>query len=43
MRPLLIDLMKEHLNGLERQGRDQGIRIDLSWVLKELGLNELMG
>jgi len=42
MRPHLIELMKEHVNGMERRARQEGIRIDIAWVLEELGLTELL-
>ncbi len=41
MRPRLIELMKDHLHGLEGQFKDKGFTIDISWVLDELGLREL--
>jgi hypothetical protein len=41
MRMRLIELMKEHLHGLEGQFKGKGFTIDISWVLDELGLTEL--
>lgn len=38
----LIELMKEHINGLETLMEDKGIKINIDWVLKELGLDELL-
>lgn len=42
MRAKLIDLMKLHMQGLEGQSREKGFALNIDWVLKELGLNELM-
>ncbi len=41
-RPLLIELMKQHLINLEQQNRDQGLNLTLDWALEELGLRELL-
>jgi hypothetical protein len=41
MRPRLLDLMKDHLNGVEQMSRRDGIPLDIGWVLDELGLQEL--
>jgi hypothetical protein len=41
MRPRLVELMKEHIHGIEAQSKNQGIRISLDWVLEELSLMEL--
>jgi hypothetical protein len=41
MRPQLIELMKLHVHGIEQRSRDEGIAIDLNWVLEELDLDEL--
>jgi hypothetical protein len=41
-RPLLVELMKEHIFGIERDNRDRGIGLDIGLVLKELGLDELL-
>jgi len=41
-RERLIELMKEHINGLETLMKDKGIKISIDWVLKELGLDELL-
>jgi len=42
MRPILIDLMKLHMQGLEKQSREKGLALDIDWLLKDLGLHELM-
>lgn len=42
MRAKLIDLMKLHMQGLEGQSRERGFDLNIDWVLKELGLNELV-
>jgi hypothetical protein len=41
-RSLLVDLMKEHLCGIEARNRDEGLNINIDFVLRELGLDELM-
>lgn len=41
-RPLLIDLMKLHMRNLDDQSRKQGVRLEIDWVLNELGLHELL-
>lgn len=41
VRPKLIELMKLHINGLETRAKKDGVRLDISWVLDELGLEEL--
>jgi len=41
MRPMLIELMKDHLNELEKMRKDRDITISIDWVLDELGLEEL--
>jgi len=41
MRPRLINLMKDHIQGISSMCRKRGISIDIDWVLKELGLHEL--
>ena len=41
MRPRLINLMKDHIQGISSMCRKRGITIDIDWVLKELGLHEL--
>lgn len=40
-RPLLVELMKQHLNGLEQRNRDDGLDLKLDWLLEELNLREL--
>lgn len=42
MRPKLIELFKLHINGIERDNKDRGFDLNIDWVLKELGLNELI-
>jgi hypothetical protein len=41
-RPLLVELMKEHLNGIEQRNRDDGLDLQLDWLLEELNLRELL-
>jgi hypothetical protein len=41
-RPMLVDLMKEHIHSIERVNREEGTDISLRSVLKELGLDELL-
>jgi len=41
MRAELIELMKLHLQNMEQSNREKGLRIDISWVVDELGLTEL--
>ncbi len=41
MRPRLVELMKFHLNAMEKQNRDENLGVDIGWVLDELGLDEL--
>ena len=41
MRPRLVELMKLHLHGIEKRSREEGLGLDLDWVLDELGLDEL--
>jgi len=40
MRPKLIELMKQHLKGIE-QNKDRGLDLNINWVLDELSLPEL--
>ena len=42
-RERLIELMKGHINTVETLAEDKGIKISIDWVLKELGLEELLG
>jgi hypothetical protein len=37
----LLELMKSHINRLERRSREEGVRLSIDWVLEELGLAEL--
>ena len=41
MRPRLIELMKQHLKGIERQNKDRELGLNIDWVLDELSLSEL--
>jgi len=41
MRPKLIELMKQHLKGIEQQNKDRGLDLNINWVLDELVLPEL--
>ena len=41
MRPRLVDLMKQHLKGIEKENRDRKLDLNIDWVLDELGLTEL--
>jgi hypothetical protein len=41
-RRMLIDLMKEHIHGIDRVNREEGTDISLDSLLKELGLDELI-
>jgi len=42
LRPKLVDLMKLHIQGLEKQNQESpGLRLDIDGVLDELELEEL--
>jgi hypothetical protein len=41
-RPLLLELMKEHICGIEADKHDRGVDVNIDFVLKELGLDELL-
>lgn len=41
IRPKLINLMKQHLKGIEKQNRDKGLDLNIDWVLDILELSEL--
>lgn len=41
MRPRLIELMKQHLKGIEQQNKERGLDLNIDWVLDELALPEL--
>lgn len=41
MRAKLIDLMKLHLQGIDRMRRENGVDISIDWMVDELGLDEL--
>lgn len=41
MRPLLIELMKNHISSIDRINKTRGFSINIDWVLDELGLKEL--
>ncbi len=42
LRPRLVTLMKEHLGGISRQAKHDNVTIDISFALRELGLDELL-
>ena len=42
-RSMLVELMKEHIHGIDRMNREEGTDISIDFVLKELGLDELLG
>jgi hypothetical protein len=41
MRPALLSLMKQHLNGIDRRNRKEGLDLNIDWLLDELNLDEL--
>ena len=41
--PMLVELMKEHIHSIDRRNREDGTDISIDFVLKELGLDELLG
>jgi hypothetical protein len=41
MRPRLVELMKQHLKGIEKENKDRGLDLNIDWVLDELALPEL--
>ena len=42
LRPKLIDLMKLHIQGIEKRNReDPFLNLDIDWVIDELELKEL--
>jgi hypothetical protein len=41
MKQQLINLMKLHLKGIEKQNRDKNLGLNIDWVLDKLGLSEL--
>ena len=42
LRPKLLDLMKLHIHGIEKQNQNNSfLNLDIDWVLDELGLEEL--
>lgn len=41
MRPKLIELMKQHIKGIEKQNKDRGLDLNIDWVLDELLIPEL--
>jgi hypothetical protein len=41
MRPILVELMKGHLHGIDKMRIQKGIEYDPGWMLDELGLEEL--
>jgi len=42
MRPQLVQLMKQHVHGIESMCREKGLKFSIDWVLTDLGLNELL-
>jgi hypothetical protein len=42
LRPLLIELMKLHITGIDQQRRESGLDFDLNPILEELGLREII-
>jgi len=42
MRPQLIELMKSHVHTLSTMCRQKGLKLEIDWVLEELGLHELL-
>jgi len=38
MKPALIELMKDHINSIERNNKQEGTNVQLDWVLERLGL-----
>jgi hypothetical protein len=40
-RTKLIELMKQHLKGIEKQNKERGLDLNIDWVLDELSLTEL--
>ncbi|MBL7072256.1 MAG: hypothetical protein ISS33_00595 [Candidatus Omnitrophica bacterium] len=41
LRPKLIELIKSHINSLEKMNRQKSINLNIDWVLDELGLSEM--
>ena len=41
MRPILIELIKQHINGIDRMCAAKGLDVDISWIVDDLGLDEL--
>jgi hypothetical protein len=41
-RHLLVELMKEHIHGIECRNRDEGLDLNIDFVLRELGLDDLI-
>ena len=42
MRPQLIELMKNHVHTFSTMCRQKGLKLEIDWVLEELGLHELL-
>lgn len=42
-RPMLVELMKEHIHDIDRKNREDGTDISIDFALRELGLDELLG
>ncbi len=41
MRMKLIELIKIHLNGIDKMRVEKGLEVDINWIVDELGLDEL--
>ena len=42
LRPKLVELMKVHIKGIEQLNKEKGIKVNIDWILDELGLSELI-
>jgi hypothetical protein len=42
-RPMLVELMKDHIQNIDQMNREEGSKVNIDFVLKELGLDELLG
>ena len=43
MRSVLLTMMKDHIRTIEKENLTWSTHISIDWVLKELGLEELLG
>ena len=41
MRPHLVELMKNHIHGIDKTNKERGFSISIEWVLDELELTDL--